>query len=59
MRPMFDVSLMLPGKAVVNASLAGFVQTAGATPFSHFVKLFEVPDVSERNTTLIGLFGSV
>jgi len=50
-RPMFAVSLMFPGNAVVNASLAGFVQTVGATPFMKRVKLFEVPDVSERKTT--------
>jgi len=59
MRPMFFGSLMLPGNAVVKASLAGFVQTVGATPFSHFVKLFEVPEPSARKTTLIGLLGSV
>ena len=46
---------MLPGNAVVNASLAGFVHTDGATPFSHFVKLFDVPDVS----TIKDMFGQL
>jgi len=54
MRPILPDALILPGKAVVNASLAGFVHTVGATPFSHFVKLLEVPDPSERKITLIG-----
>ena len=47
-RPIFPVELIFPGNAVVNASLAGFVHTDGATPLSHFVKLFEVPDPSAR-----------
>ena len=56
---MFPAALMLPGNAVVNASLAGLVQIVGDVPFSHFVKLFEVPDPSERKITLICWFGSV
>jgi len=59
MRPILVVALMLPGNAVVNASLAGFVHTDGDTPFIKRVKLFVVPEVSERKTTLIGWFGSV
>jgi hypothetical protein len=56
---MFPEALMFPGNAVVNASLPFLVQTVGATPLSHDVKLFEVPDPSARKITLIGWFGSV
>jgi len=48
-RPMLPAALrVVVGNAVVNALFPGFVQTVGATPLSHAVKLPVVPDPSER-----------